>query len=398
MLPPKFPLLAFRKLAFLVVVLSTITACTSNALDRSAEANCTQPLFDLAYPFQATRSFDPTPIPFPNLWEPQLAEEQFFNKFAEIGDIVVRNDDEIWLTSPLMRFTPSKKELTEYSIKNEAEDEFSPFGLFLDKDNTLWALGNKYVSGNFLEGLYLSKYDENKDRFEIITDREGIFMSMRHPGMYDQMVEDQDGILWILFSQTLISFDPDTRHANKVLGIEQGYRISWHSIQVSSDGSIWLVTSLPNVENENSARFNNFVLRYDPKTGETREYGNPNNGAIFELFIDHLDRLWVHDLGWLDASEEENASWNLIIRSPVFITDYSVNRLQYGWAQSTPRLETLDQFIWFTYFNGLVRLDLDTNQWCLLTTLPVLSIAEDSQHNIWVASQGQIYKYAQQEP
>lgn len=399
MLFHKNPLITIRTIIFLMMAVSTTVACNPLAIDSSIEAECTPPLFDLAYPYEATRSYEPTPIPLPKQWEPQLSEDQLFSKFAAIGSIVVRNDDEIWLTAPLMRYTPSTKKLTEYSIRNEAGDEFSPYGFFVSKDNTLWALGNKYVSGELLYELYLSRYDEQTDAFEIIMDQDGIFMSIRQPGMYDQMIEDEAGVLWIIFAETLISFDPDTHQAKRVLGIEQGYRLSWTSLELASDGGLWLVGWLPSGPKDNSGRSIRTVLRYDPETNKTRDYGNPNNnGTIGEMFIDHQGRLWAHDFGWLNTSEPESALWNLIIRSSVFINDNPSHRFQYSRNLGFPKLETLDQYIWFTFFNGLVRLDLETSQWCLLSTLPILSIAEDSQNNLWTASQGQIYRYSQNEP
>ncbi|MBW8009888.1 MAG: hypothetical protein FVQ83_01425 [Chloroflexi bacterium] len=286
-----------------------LAACNPSSYEPLVDNNCSPPLFELAYPHGATPSYEPTPIPLPEGWDAQLSEEnEDRSKLTYVGSIVVRNDDEIWMTRGLIRFTPSTGEIKEYTIMNQFGDEFVPYSLFVAKDNTLWALGHHYVAGNVLDGLYLSRFDDEKDSFEIIIDRDGIFFAMSQGGTsYDRILEDQEGNLWFLYSGHLIRFDPIQRIASIELGSEQGYELAYHSLAIAEDGAIWVAGRwLEDLSNENIREVLMRVIRFDPLTGDVREYGSPpgENKTRAGIFLfDHHGRLWLNDVSFLEVSE-----------------------------------------------------------------------------------------------
>ena len=103
--------------------------------------------------------------------------------------------------------------------------------------------------------------------------------------------------------------------------------------------------------------------------------------------------MWANNYGWLDPLE---GLWYAILPPSEFIADIEYGPYKYYYDRGKPILETLDQYLWFTSGAGIVRLDLETNQWCMLSTLPFVNgITKDSAHNIWVVDENNIYKYPQ---
>jgi len=381
----------FETLTVLLLVAIFSLGCNPVETDILSEKDCIPPLFDLAYPVQQPRSYEPEIKPLPDAWKYQFGEADS----DMIHDIILRDEDEIWVTEPLMKYTPSTGYLKKYFIENEDGNKFSPRRLFLSTDKTLWAIGSIPVekSGE-RSGFTLSRFDDGKDRFEIITDKDGIFSSL---GIESQLVEDQEGNLWMVSNDSLIKYDPVSNMALSVLGRDHGYLISSSSILASGDGTIWVSAILTKEIDVSYQVDHAHVIQYDPLTGAVYDYGTPPDAQThFFMFFDHLGRLWVWDYAWLEISETGSGNWFRVIRSPIFISDKPVDYAQYGWFRPIPRLETMDQYIWFTFYGGLVRLDLNTHHWCLLTNSQVTAIMADNENNIWIAANGQVYIFRQQ--
>ena len=109
---------------------------------------------------------------------------------------------------------------------------------------------------------------------------------------------------------------------------------------------------------------------------------------LYHLFVDHTDRLWFHDYGWL----EPDGTWYQIIRSPVFISEGMQDYIRYSWERPDIVIESLDGLLWFRFTMGLVRLDPRTAKWCWFTTYPS-NIVEDQDHTLWMIADGKLYRY-----
>jgi len=355
-----------------------------------------------AYPALSTREPNArgflTAIPPPAKWETQLTREQSAT-LGRITSIVIRSNDEIWISSTggngVRRYKPTTHELFTYTVKVN-DSEFAPSKIFLTKDGTLWGLGNSGVNGKldaYFSGAFrgfLSRYDAKADRFEPIMDTDNILTGLS----VADVEEDTKGNLWLAFENGLVRYNPHTNNVNQMLNKEQGYL--FHNFAIAPNGTIWLGARQAPSELER-------LMHYDPNTGEIKsfgKYGIPpevNNRLEFlTLYFDRAGRLWVNDYGWLENPSEYaeygQATWYEIIQSPVFITDRYGGDVKYGWFRTDSIYEDTQGTFWFSSIAGLASFVPSSGEWCLVSTASGL-IAEDNKHNLWFAGDGQIYKY-----
>ena len=136
------------------------------------------------------------------------------------------------------------------------------------------------------------------------------------------------------------------------------------------------------------------TYRYDPRTDELKNYGMPPDVSYTDIFLnfDRTGRLWLDEMAWLEISTSGQGTWYDVFRSPVFLTDRTGSERHYMWASAFQTYESSNGLFWFASGAGLVRLDPANGEWCLTTTLRS-PLAEDDQGNLWLAGDGQIYKY-----
>lgn len=369
------------------IVLWILTGCTHATTPRSNNG-CIQPPIQVAYPYKTFLEpgdeYLPTTLP-PKEWEPQLSTEQSkqLMPFPSAISIVAQSNDRIWLTTghELICYQSTSRTLKTYTIESSDGKIFLPNQLFLSRDGTLWGVGHGSLSPSLL-----SKYDAENDRFEFVLDQEGVLAFISGAV---QVAEDTQGLLWLIADQILYSFDPDTLQAHRALD-QQSYL--FQSVIGAPDGAIWLAAT------ETEETFNKpFIIRYDNFTDEIKHYGHPpgiiEGETVENLYFDSAGRLWADDYGWLEFSTSNEAVWYRIVRSPVFITRAKGGEFKYSWYRPSHIYESSNGFFWFpTLGLGLVKLNLQDGEWCLVTTLDS-PIAEDTDHNLWLAGEHQLYKY-----
>ena len=380
-----------------LVALLTWTGCSRST--PASSTSCVPPPVKVAFPHHVLWGQGdelPAHVLPPKEWEPQLSDgqSQKLKTLYSISSIVARSRDDIWITTSrdLARYRPSTHELITYTVKvDEGGAFFVPSELFLAKDGTLWGIGvtgysawDLGLSSKF-RGI-LSHYDAKADRFEPVLDKDGILTE--GPGS-TWMSEDAQGILWLVKDDVLFSFDPASRQAKRVLDQRQGYLFK--NLVGAPDGTIWLAATP--VEQPRGVPI---VIRYDPRTGKIEYHGPPpetkEDDFIGSLYLDRAGRLWADDYGWLELPARGEPVWYQIVPSPVFVTRMQAGEFTYSWLRPHRVYESSNGLFWFSSGAGLVRLDLKSGDWCLVTTLNS-PVAEDDAHNLWIAGNGQIYKH-----
>ncbi len=382
--------LVIHLFAICLLLIGLLTACQSGKSTETTSNDCFPPLFEFSFPYREPGIIDAThSLPSIPGIIPQVDENDVPVTIHE-GDLVVRGDDEIWLVEPFMRYTPSTRETKEYVILDGDGDQVYPEALFLGSDGTLYVVADNST----YTGIVFTRYDEQHDRFEIITPENEIFMhDPTSGGRVHDIVEDQGGNLWFVYKNVLTRFNPITHQAEQMLGEEQGY-IPSNTLVMSPGDTLWMAAEiLKEMGDDDIISLGLQVIRYDILTGDIQHFGTPPGleRSNWQLFFDHYGRLWFNDYGYLEFPKDGSGTWYQVMRSPIFISDRSGN-YRYVWRTPDPKVETHERYLWFT-FSGLARLDLETNEWCLVSRTRIYNVAKDSQENLWFISDNQLYKY-----
>jgi hypothetical protein len=389
---------------FLLVGLFTTGMCGCSQLPTAVgnQAKCLPSLTPFSFPIItpdfstiAPNQPNPTPVPVPDGWQPQLSAGQMQKWTSRdwVKTILARNSDDIWLilnSGGLLRYRPNAQTIESYTIVGVNGVAFQPGGLLLSKTGTLWAIGYYPTNSGYLSEPHtiLSRYDVQADRFVPVYDPDGVLTGLDSLGPSSpdaQTGSDAQGVLWFIVDNSLIRFDPDTRKAMRVIDKSSGYSLDF--LAVAADGFVWLSA----IQNQNwQGPF--LVIRYDPGTGEIKEYGSPPNAlGPAVLYFDRSGRLWTDDWGYLEFPATGDPVWYEIIKSPIFI--YKLNDpYVYAWSGPYPFNEVAPGLFYFSSSAGIGSLDFKQGQWCLLTRSSG-PFSEDDAHNLWFAVEGQIYRY-----
>ncbi len=383
-----------RSLTAKFLILVAVVACSSLiAISQSdipeTVSGCILPPTNLAFPLWATRDLNtpqPTPVFPPRTWEPQLTIDQSkeIGIFANLKIITARSSDDIWLMTTgekIVRFQPSQKHVTVYDSHIENGAEAYIYEIRAGK-GALWATGSYVERRSGTLSGFLSQYDPVTDQFVFVPEALEALGDMSPKALR----VDAQGVVWLADGYVLIRFDPATRLMTRMLDLEPNYRFD--SFTITYDGTIWMtawsfVTGGPRW----------VVLSYTPSSGQLREYTGVRNQEYHPtVYFDRSRRLWISDYGWFDFSSSSDGIWYEVIRSEVFVHDRAGPEFQYGWARPYMIYESSDGIMWFSSTAGVASLDPKTSEWCLITTLQG-PVEEDDAHNLWIAGEGQIYRY-----
>jgi len=378
------------KILVILVFVFCITGCIP--WKSESDVKCRIPSVKVAYPYQVLRGAgDAFPIeePLSQEWEPQFSDEQIEKFRIFSANTMIARYGDIWFTHGnglLARYQPAEHKLVTYTVSYGGEF-FSPQQLFLTSQGILWGVDHLNHESLKSADFLLSRYDPQADRFEPIFDREKILPGEKG---FTSITADKQGKLWLGIDGVLYTFDPVTNHAEEILDEGQGY--SFESPVVASDDTIWLA-GIP-ITKTNEAPLGR-IFHYDPGAKNLEYHGLPpdtDRSRYFAgLYVDKSDRVWVSNYGWLELGTGGRWEWYKIFETSVFI---SQGEGEFSYTQSRPSTvyESSNGLFWFISSAGLVRLDLEEGEWCLLTTVEG-KIAEDDSQNLWFFGDRQLYKY-----
>lgn len=381
------------------IVIWTLSACKGYTSPVPKIANpitneCIRPIFNIAVPKIENMPGSEVhlqKIPPKGTWE--MVANSPVPTETEIE--MVANNNGLWISSP-----PVKK-LYYYNIQKNTWRTYDkvgglagyPSSLFVSSDGVLWGYNIKPIDSDDTNKLPLiSYYNSITDEFESISDIDGNFNQVT--SVQSNFVEDDKGVLWAFMLErervALYSFDPANLHTKRYFSLDKGGH--HFSLAISPKGNIWYV-------NTSSGYLTQFIPSAN-KIEAFIEYPNVDDleemGSAFYLYFDDQERLWLDNTGWLDFTDPQKPTWNNIIPSSAFITEFSnydtLPRDKYGFAKAYKNYQSSNGWYWFTSAAGIVRLDMEKEEWCLVSTgrSPVI---EDNEGNIWIAVLGKLYKY-----
>ena len=387
------------KFLFLVVLI-TLSACTvsseqaiqlpENGLSNAPNNGCIAPIATFSYPANQRQTAIVSNPVFPSIpWEVETplpnppSGSQTFDWIS-----VVRSKeeyDEVWIKRtvdsatagsskiPTVQFLSYRTDTKKWKIWPDTSPEGSMRSgdLFLAGNGTLWA------ELSFSKNGYFAVYDEKTGQFKNIASNENIPTGVR--------LLDDTGIFWIVSTNRgIYRFDAVHQEIKESISIPDlvlPSSLYSKNSALASDGSIYFL----NLTGDSTTQ----LMRFIPSTGQIEHipYLDFLGDAAFNLFIDHSNRVWLGDLGWMTPDR----IWYKLVRSPLFITDKAESALQYTWTRPSLILESSDGLLWFQSENGLTSLDLQNKKWCWFTT-EQSNIVEDQQHNLWLIADSKLYR------
>jgi hypothetical protein len=382
----------------LVMIFATILVSTCVPYQTSMVENkkdkCIEPLFDIAFPVGLRENDDMNKREVPPQGNWKIQDELPFQQ-NEFGYIYMRQE------SNELVFTGNFENIYIYSIKNKEWKSYSRStsnyffgGFFVARDGSIWAQSLRKANNLNPQEDYplLAKLNDTAKRFEFVEDRLGI---LRGPSerLISRIVEDQTGQLWFLVQDNdqsiLTSFDPLTLQSKQHhIDSFQNYT----DVVIGLDDSLWL-----------RDYGDEAIIKYIPSSGEVNIYHYPSSEALVKLpsnfdranyiYMDRLGRLWIANYGWLEFLDDGSPQWYRVIQPSEFVTDQVFAGSQYMFGYQYSTYQSSDGSYWFTGGNGIVRLDMEHSEWCLMTT-GRSNVVEDDEGNLWIAVFGHLYKYS----
>jgi len=346
-------------------------------MDLGSNQNCIKENVEFAFPITGAYTI-PTKIPIDTRWKPQLNQAESH----EIGDsvitnLVIQNDDSIWFVAEkkVMRYKPQKRELLVLN------NHLIPSEILIGNHGEIFGINSQDIDDPENNSYFLSQFKNEINEF-VAFDQKDL------TGYVKAYFYGNDGQIWFVSNDNQIfNFNPGNGITNRYHLAMVGYELK--NLTVDKNDNIWLLA----YNTKNQLQIGQ-LIRFNYHTNDLVFFSLPSDvhfGEYLGLYIDKSNRLWADDYGYLDNIYSENPIWYQIIRSPIFIHNRFSDNGQYQWSHASPYYETKDGLLWFYSSAGLANLDLKTKKWCLESTI-VSKIVEDTNGNIWMVNNGQIYK------
>lgn len=226
----------------------------------------------------------------------------------------------------------------------------------------------------------LSRFDEAEGRFvpelEMLEIPAGILEEA-----WNKVLLDENDLFWILVQEDgIYSYNPHTNVVNRHADLPE---VVVRSAAISIDGHIFFSDGFSSIY-----RFNPETNDIDSIGGSPLPFENPYTVIFHGMVVDHSNRLWLGDLGWVESADY--TTWYQLIRSPIFITNEVDGLPITQWERPLLVMEDSNRILWYLSSNGITWLDPAQGNWCWITTERSMVI-EDSQDNLWIIADGRLY-------
>lgn len=386
-----------------------LTGCT-NQLAKIYQENppsCLPPILSTGYPYDVEKDTIPQGIKKeipPLIWEPQFTDEQLEKMpHRVISNDIVASKDFIWYASgtDVVSYQINTKEINVYDLSSITPKYGRVSGILLDSRNAIWVT----ISGS--EGTPVAKYDPITDTFvpEIFINETGLPLSLENQDLYStdpKIYEFDSNKKILLLDQRLWILDEKTSTAQKLLDKQEGLIL--YNIAIGHDKAIWLVYQFT-IEKKIETGQNEAQI-YQLRNGSLDEIiiniSETAGKVDFPLTIDNNDNLWISNIGWVELLDkpisnrgiQQEAIFYKLIESPLFVQEGG--RSTYGYYEPRHIFSSQSGFIWYSSSPGLIRLNPETGDWCLMARGIDAKVTETPDGSIWFADE-QLYKLIRNE-
>lgn len=312
---------------------------------------------------------------------------------VEMSRVNSQGQQEIWLiggeggtsSQPVMSiFQPETQVLETFS--NDVENTgFFVRHLFVTQDGAVWGEVS-WTSVSHRSSLnlmpVLSRFNELTRRFELVDNVLEISVRRREID-WKKVILDHNDNFWIFAKNDAIyQYSPQdqllTRHADLEDTIV-------HHVAVAPDGSLYF-----NRQSVSDALLDMHLFRFRPETDQIETISLPSGWSAFDgILFDRQGQLWLGSNGYRDL----NGEWHFM-RPYLQVPEEGVGR----WGFPTLMLESTDGRHWYQLWmdssfraQGSAWYNPETNSGCLFTNIPS-TIVEDSEHQLWIAVNENLYR------
>jgi hypothetical protein len=406
-----------REICRWMVIISSLvllTSCNPQTDQHRGEDECVDTFANFAYrvPLEGWKLYDEDFLPL-SPWEieSRIPETQYDDWKMSEGIQLIRSvseQDEIWVgrrtwTGLYYYQGGYRTETIIYHPENGKwertiiDDEIEGTGVFTGRwfetsNGELWSRTwlNTQLEGQLDQIPMLSQFNEKKQRFEFAPGAP-TFQKVEDVWSYFDwpiILLDQEDIFWIFIpNDAIYSYDTKTAETKKHTSITD---IDMQDVVLAPDGSFYFrrYTNSTNLEEGE-------VFRFFPENGEVVPIKPPHDSwPDGPIFVDSKGNLWFGAIGY----RTPEGSWHLLHPDPEWFLTYAYVLSRMG----TPYLffESSNGLLWFDKWSdgagdeGLAWYNPDTGKGCWFTTVAsTRKIVEDSQQNLWMVMEGNLYKY-----
>lgn len=338
---------------------------------------------------------------------PQINQDfPIFNQVSATR--VINNQEEVWITGNGVGFAVYNINRQEWDLipRTVYSTDYVVSQLFVANNGDIWGQNipiPQQEDPEYGEIPLLSRFNETANRFEIpvvtvqasVLPQRGYFFPQSTYSNIPQVVIDNSGIFWIIVSNDgIYQFDPVTETYEKQASLD----FSVSQATLSADDSLYLWSSSTQIPQSATFRERltlppNSVWHYSLESRSFTLIDLPDRDwPIFNgMLVNQSGQLWLGAIGFRDL----DYTWHLIHPNT---DEYLDNAGNYRWGPPRLLTESSDGRLWYVRYtdgggDGTAWYDPQTGEGCLIMH-HAANIVEDSNQQLWMVANGNLYRYS----
>jgi len=321
---------------------------------------------------------------------------------------MIENREEIWITGSGVGFAVYNLNQQEWDLipRTVYSTDYVVGQLFVANNGDIWGQNIPIAQQDdpeFEEIPLLSQLNETANRFEIPVDTMQASVLPQQVYNFPQsngstiphIIVDNSGIFWIIVSNDgIYQFNPVTETYEKQASLD----FSVSQATSSADDSLYLWSSNTQIPQSATLRErltlpSNSVWNYslDSRSLELIDLPDRDWPMFDGMLVNQSGQLWLGAIGFRDL----DYTWYLVHPNT---DEYLDNAGNYRWGPPRLLTESSDGRLWYVRYtdssgDGTAWYNPQSGDGCLIMNLAT-NIVEDSNQQLWMVANGNLYRYS----